>query len=599
MDQNTLIKCKKFQIQAAEERQKNLNSDFLESKIISTDAAQYAEPEEPHWLFRRIFILTWIRSYDRDKAVADFIAGLTLGLTIIPQSIAYASLAGLSSEYGLYSAFAGSIIYVFFGTVPQVSIGPTSLMALMVLQFCADKPIQFTIVLAFLAGLVELLMGVFKLGFVVNFIPAPVNKAFTSATATIVVLAQIKNLLGIKIKGIPSPSQFINGINISDAIMGFICIIVLLTLRQLSQINFKSNGRKIKQLKKLCWYISISRNALTVFLCAIISFIWIKERSYQAIPFALSAKVESAAITLKLPPFVFNYNNVTYVFSDIVRELGSGIVVVPIVAVLANVAIAKAFVKDAKLDASQEMLSLGLCNLVGSLFSAMPTCGAFTRSAVSQSSGVRTPMAGIYTGLIVISALSILTPYFQYIPKATLSAVLIAAVVFMIDLSPIKNLWRSNKKDFFSWIGCFIVCLLCGVEMGLFFGIIVNMIFILLRLGNPKVDIFLTETDGVTYVYCMPLSDIYYSGVDYLRGRIRSACILYRNDFPIVLDCHRFMQFDATFVDMLSAVAKELNENNVQFVLHRMNLKLQEQIYVPNVSFTNGLISGDDFKQKK
>ncbi|EDW80686.1 uncharacterized protein Dwil_GK11435, isoform A [Drosophila willistoni] len=550
--------------------------------------SKYSKPKEAHWLLRRIYILSWIRNYSREQAFADLIAGITLGLTIIPQSIAYAALAGLSSEYGLYSAFIGSIIYVFFGTIPQVSIGPTSLMAILTLQYCADKPVQIVIVLAFLAGLVELAMGVFQLGFIVSFIPSPVTKAFTSGTAVIVVLAQIKNLLGIRLKGIPSFGAFFSNIRPGDAVLGISCICVLLLLRLLSQVKFKQDNPLSQRLKKVLWYISISRNALVVFFTGLMVFIWTKKSSMEAVPFILSSKVSSAMPSIKLPPFAFEYGNRTYVFTDILHELGSGIVVVPIVAVLANVAIAKAFVKDGNLDASQEMLTLGLCNLAGSFFSAMPTCGAFTRSAVSQASGVRTPMAGIYTGLIVLSALSILTPYFQYIPKASLSAVLIAAVVFMIDLAPVKELWQTNKKDFFSWVGSFIICLVCGVELGLLFGIVVSMVFILLRLGNPKIEVSLKQQEAIYYVHIVPHSDIYYTGVDTLRTELRSACRLYRNDFPVVLDCSRFMQFDATFIEMLCAVAKELGENNVLLILQNISLKVQQMLpAVENIRFCN------------
>lgn len=162
------------------------NSHYFDDDQVDLKS-KYEKPKQPNWLFRRIYILTWIRHYDREKAISDLIAGITLGLTIIPQSIAYAALAGRSSEYGLYTAFignrsyvplikniilhslirnciSGSIIYVFFGTIPQVSIGPTSLMSLMVLQYCYEKPIEIVIVLAFLAGCVELLMGIFQLG---------------------------------------------------------------------------------------------------------------------------------------------------------------------------------------------------------------------------------------------------------------------------------------------------------------------------------------------------------------------------------------------------------------------------------------------------
>ncbi|KAH8265472.1 hypothetical protein KR038_008660 [Drosophila bunnanda] len=586
----------------------NADDYYSQAQTVDLDAdvaGKYTKPEEAHWLVRRIYFLSWITSYDRERAFADLIAGITLGLTIIPQSIAYAALAGLSSEYGLYSAFIGSIIYVFFGTIPQVSIGPTSLMAILTLQFCADKPVQVVIVLAFLAGLVELAMGVFQLGFIVSFIPAPVTKAFTSGTAVIVVFAQIKNLLGVRLKGFPSIIDFFTNIHPTDAVMGVSCMVVLLSLRLLSQVKFKQDTAVTRRLKKILWYISISRNALVVFFTGLLVFIWVKKSSMEAVPFALSAKVSSAMPSFKLPPFAFEYQNRTYVFTDILHELGSGIVVVPIVAVLANVAIAKAFVKDGNLDASQEMLTLGLCNIAGSFFSAMPTCGAFTRSAVSQASGVRTPMAGIYTGLIVLSALSILTPYFQYIPKASLSAVLIAAVIFMvsilisypayltdmltfkqIDLAPVKELWQTNKKDFFSWVGSFIICLVAGVELGLLFGIVLSMIFILLRLGNPKIEVSLKKHESIYYVHVVPQSDVYYTGVDTLRAELRTACSLYHHDFPVMLDCARFMQFDATFSEMLIAVAKEMAANDVLLILQNMSLKVQQMLpVISNVRF--------------
>ncbi|XP_036346277.1 sodium-independent sulfate anion transporter-like [Rhagoletis pomonella] len=568
---------------------------------LTIDAAKYEQPPEKHWIYRRLYILNWLQKYDRETAISDLIAGITLGLTIIPQSIAYAALAGLSSEYGLYSAIIGQIFYAIFGTIPQVSIGPTSLMSLMVLQFVGDRPVQFVVVLSFLAGLVEFLMGAFQLGFIVNFIPTPVTKAFTSATAVIVAAVQVKNLLGIKTKGVPSIEVLFRSIRYSDTLLGLVCLTALLSLRQLSHISIKKNTPTTRILKRLLWYISISRNALVVFLCSLGTFLWVKQRSAEAIPYALTAKVNSAQLELHLPPFAFDYKNTTYMFSDIVSELGSGIIVVPIVAILANVAIAKAFVKDNRLEASQEMLTLGICNLAGSFFNCIPTCGAFTRSAVSQASGVRTPLCGIYTALMVYLALTVLTPYFGYIPKSSISAVLIAAVVFMIDFSPIKTLWNSNKKDFFSWVGCFIVCLFAGVQTGLCFGIVLNMVFVFLRLGNPKVDVTLMEIESRNYIFVSPTSDVYYSGIEYIRDKINDACLLYRDDFPVVLDCRRFVQFDATFVDVLNALAKELEGRSVLLVLYGVNKDLLQLMHKSsNINFCDGRrICSDDITPKK
>ncbi|XP_039971366.1 sodium-independent sulfate anion transporter isoform X2 [Bactrocera tryoni] len=576
------------------------NGELVDTKV-TIDTVKYEQPPEKHWILRRLSFLNWLKTYDRETAIADLIAGITLGLTIIPQSIAYAALAGLSSEYGLYSAIIGTVFYALFGTIPQVSIGPTSLMSLMVLQFVGERPVQFVVVLAFLAGLVELLMGVFQLGFVVNFIPTPVTKAFTSATAVIVAAVQFKNLLGIKGKGVPSFGELFKRIHYSDAILGLICLVVLLLLRQLAHINFKKNTPNTCRLKKFLWYVSISRNALVVFICSAITYLWVKNRSMEAIPYTLTAKVTSAQLTFSLPPFAFDYRNTTLVFTDIIHELGGGIVVVPIVAILANVAIAKAFVKDNRLDASQEMLTLGICNIAGSFFNCMPTCGAFTRSAVSQASGVRTPLSGIYTAILVYLALSVLTPYFGYIPRSSIAALLIIAVVFMIDFSPIKELWRTNKKDFFSWVGCFIVCLAAGVEVGLLFGIVLNMIFVLLRLGNPKVEVALMECENRNYIFVSPTSDVYYSGIEYIRDKINEACLLYRDDFPVVLDCRRFMQFDATFVDVISAVAKELRERDVLLVLFGISEESQQLMHKSeNINYCEGdRICSDDLSPKK
>lgn len=192
-------------------------------------------------LTHRIHILSWIPKYDKSSAVSDFIAGLTLGLTMIPQSIAYAALANLPSQYGLYSGFLGSLIYVFFGTIKEVSIGPTSLMALLTLQYTMGKPVEIVILLTFLVGIVELCMGIFKLGFVVDFISIPVTSAFTTATSLIIIASQLKGLLGIRYSS-TSFAETIHELYLNidqfqwgDAVLSVSCIAFLLVLRVSNQ----------------------------------------------------------------------------------------------------------------------------------------------------------------------------------------------------------------------------------------------------------------------------------------------------------------------------------------------------------------------------
>lgn len=186
---------------------------------------------------QRFYIINWLPQYDRSKAIADLIAGITLGLTIIPQSLAYANLAGVPAVYGLYSAFMGSIIYVFFGTVKEVSIGPTSLMSLIILQYTYQKPIQYIIIMSFVCGIIEFMMGVFRLGFIIDFIPAPVIAAFSTATPIVIIGSQLKGLLGIKMSAKSFPDtvvtivQRIQQTQIGDLSVGVFGIAFLLILR--------------------------------------------------------------------------------------------------------------------------------------------------------------------------------------------------------------------------------------------------------------------------------------------------------------------------------------------------------------------------------
>ncbi|XP_062547505.1 sodium-independent sulfate anion transporter isoform X2 [Armigeres subalbatus] len=522
---------------------------------------------------RRISILHWIGSYERSDMLADFISGITLGLIIIPQSLAYAPLAGLPAHYGLYAAYVGSLVYVIFGTVKEVSIGPTSLMALLIIQYTVDKPVQYVMILAFIAGIVELLMGVLNLGFLVSFIPIPVTSAFTSATAMIIVGTQIKDLLGIptKAKGffniLYSMAAKITEINPGDAILGGLAVVFLLGFRQLTRIPIDDKTPRGRALKKFIWYLSLARNAMIVFITSAVAFKW--SASGDEVPFKLSGHVKPGIPGFELPIYNVQSGNETISYFEVVKELGSSLLVVPMVAVLANVSIAKAFSTGKIVDASQEMIALGLCNLLGSCFSAMPTCGAFTRSAVSHSSGVRTPLAGIYSAIMTLLALSLLTPYFYFIPKTTLAAVLICSVVFMVDLSIVKVLYKSSRSDFLSWVGCFGVSLFAGVEVGLVFGVLISIAGLLKVWARPELQQESIEKQGLRYVKLSPETGIFFPSVDFLRTKVIK--VANEQQVPIVVDCSSVIGLDHTSTKGMKDLANELEKVKQKLIL--LNLK--------------------------
>nr|XP_049699793.1 sodium-independent sulfate anion transporter isoform X3 [Helicoverpa armigera] len=439
-------------------------------------------------LARRLPLLRWLPQYSRVAALADLVAGVTLGLTLVPQSIAYAALADLPVHYGLYSSFLGTMLYVALGTVKEVSIGPTSLMALLTLQACRGLPIEFVLLLTFLSGCVVLLMGLLRLGFLVELISPSVTSGFTSATALIIVAAQLKGLLGLSFtaESVADNVRLIVTqwplVRRADCALAAACCTALLLLRKVKDVRVRS-----KRMGRVLWLLSISRNALVVLAASVLAYV---THGPDRPLFKLSGRVEPGLPPLSAPPFSATVGNTTMNFVDMVQQLGFAVIMMPIVMVLANIAIAKAFSEGGRVDATQEMVTLGLCNMAGSLVHAMPTCGAFTRSAVSHSSGVRTPAAGLYSGIITLLALIFLTKYFYFIPKACLSSVLICAVIFMVDVRTVRRLWARDRAELGVLALTFGVSLARSVELAVLAGALASLAALLRRLMRPRVHTY-------------------------------------------------------------------------------------------------------------
>jgi len=525
-------------------------------------------------VWRTIYITNWITKYNSNFFLADLIAGITLGLTMIPQSIAYASLAGLAPNYGLYSAFIGSYIYVLFGSVRQVSIGPTSLMALLVLPATYGKPIEYVFILAFIAGCIELLFGVFQLGFIVDFIPIPVTSAFTSATAMAIILSQIKSVTGASYLGTSFSTyligffQHLGEIKLADTVLGVSCIVILLFLRKVQEIPISDSNSNKAVIKKILWYISISRNALVVFSSAVFAF-YLSDNGQSTVPFRLSRTVVAGLPDFAFPSFTVPAQNGTneISFMEIVSDLNISLIFIPLVAILANVSIAKAFAAGSTVNASQEMIALGLCNIFGSFVQAMPTCGAFTRSAVSEASGVRTPFAGIYSGTMTILALNYLTGYFYFIPRATLGAILITAVYFMIDFKIVKSLWNQSRKDFWIWTISFVSCLSFGVDVGLLIGSFSNLMVLMFYWARPKLTATIRNIEGKSYIHvCLSLG-LMYPGIDHVRDYLNQVGRQNADIEKILLDCSGWSNMDYTSLKGIENIVVDFKTRSQQLLL--------------------------------
>ncbi|XP_033214570.1 sodium-independent sulfate anion transporter [Belonocnema kinseyi] len=517
---------------------------------------------------KRIPIVSWLPKYDSDKFFNDAIAGITVGLTVMPQGLAYATLAGLEPQYGLYSAFIGAIVYVFFGSCKDITIGPTALMSLMTHEYVRGRSVDFAILLAFLSGCMQLMMGFLRLGVLVDFISVPVTVGFTSATSVIIVVSQLKGLLGLKISSsgfmdtLKAVFENIGNTSLWDTAMSFTCIIILLIFRKMKDIKLCGEGEKPTKrqlvMMKIIWLLSTARNAIVVVICSVIAY---KMESLNNSPFILTGPVRSGLPEIRLPPFSTQVNNRTLNFVEMCSELGPAIVLVPIIGVLGNVAIAKAFASGNNVDATQELLTLGICNVLGSCASSMPVTGSFSRSAVNHASGVKTPMGGLYTGVLILLALTLLTPYFYFIPKASLAAVIICAVIYMIEYEVVKLMWRSSKKDLIPTFATFLFCLIIGVEYGILIGVAINIMFLLYPSARPKIHVekCLTES-GSEYLLVTPGNSLYFPAIDFIKQSVGHAGIKQGSShIPVVVDCRHVLGADFTAAKGIAALINEFN----------------------------------------
>ncbi|XP_012255327.1 sodium-independent sulfate anion transporter isoform X2 [Athalia rosae] len=519
-------------------------------------------------LYKRLPIVKWLPAYNSEDAIGDLVAGITVGLTVIPQSLAYSNVAGLPAQYGLYGSFLGCIIYIIFGSCKDIPFGPTAIVSLLTYQTVAhlDNPQYYAILLCFLSGAVELFMGIFGLGFIIDFVSGPVSSGFTSAVALIIVTSQIKDVLGISAQGSTfvqiwrSIAASLHETSAWDAALGASCIGVLLILRMVAAIKIgpaepELVTTKHRVVNKVLWLIGTSRNALLVVICGVLGY------SFTATPpFKLIGHIPGGMPSFQLPPFGYTKDeNTTVTFIEMCSNLGSGILVVPLISLMENIAICKAFANGKSVDATQELLAIGISNIGSSFVQAFPGTGSLSRSAVNNASGVRTPMGGLYTGVLVILALIFLTPYFSYIPRASLAAIIIAAVIFMVEVKVVKPMWRAKKSDLIPGIATFVACLVLQLEIGILVGIGINVMFILYHAARPKISVEeLVSRRGAEYLMLTPDRCLIFPSVDYVRNLVTKYSRRGRSlATPVVIDCTHIYGADFTAAKVIESLTQD------------------------------------------
>ncbi|KPJ00123.1 Sodium-independent sulfate anion transporter [Papilio xuthus] len=540
---------------------------------------------------KRLPIIQWLPKYNGTLLIQDIIAGITVGLTAIPQGIAYAVVAGLSPEYGLYSGLMGGFVYLFFGSCKDITVGPTAVLSTMTAKYVANYSADFAVLAAFLTGVVSFAMGILNLGFLVEFISMPVISGFTTSAAMQIAAAQLKSLFGLSGSSgnffAESIYNFVRNIKTAklwDPVLGFSTILILIILKKLGS----GCGRNDNLKKQLRWFASLARNAIVVLLGIIIAYV-LKVTTFSE-PLILIGDIGSGLPKVQPPPFSTVVRNETYSFGDMTRTMGPESIVLPLVAILESVAIAKAFSGGVRVDATQEMIALGLCNMVGSFVRSMPVTGSFTRTALNHASGVQTPAGGIFTGLLIILALSLLTSTFYYIPKASLAGLIITAMFSMIDYTIFPRLWKGSKKELFVITTTILVCLCVGLEYGIVTGIVVDAVMLLYSTARPFLYVE-TITGEKGDLIILPLPDkLSYCAAEYVRSTILKASQTVVMDSIIVIDGINLKHMDSTVASNLVSVVKDIEKKTCKVIFLNFNTDMKDMCLDLNPKFINKFV---------
>ncbi|KAL9226094.1 hypothetical protein vseg_001944 [Gypsophila vaccaria] len=461
------------------------------------------------WISMFLPCFRWMRSYDRREYLQnDLLAGITVGVMLVPQAMSYARLAGLAPIYGLYSGCIPIFVYAIFGSSRQLAVGPvalTSLLVANVLSKIADdeRYTELAITLALMVGVLECTMGLLRLGWIIRFISHAVISGFTTASAIVIALSQAKYFLGYDIVGsskiIPLVESVISGLSKFSwppFLMGSMILAIMLTMKHLGKVN------------KYLRFVRAAGPLTGVVLGTVIVKIFH--------PSAISVVGE---IPQGFPKF-----SVPKGFDQFTSLIPTAFLITG-VAILESVGIAKALAakNGYDLDSNQELFGLGVANIAGSFFSAYPTTGSFSRSAVNHESGAKTGFAGIITGIIIGCALMFLTPLFEEIPQCALAAIVISAVMGLVDYEEAMLLWRVDKKDFSLWIITFASTLFLGIEIGVLIGVGVSLAFVIHESANPRIAV-LGRLPGTT---------IYRNTQQYPEAYTYNGIVVVRVDAPM------------------------------------------------------------------
>jgi SulP family sulfate permease len=525
------------------------------------------------WKGRLLPFSRWIGELKKpDVLQADLIAGITVALVLVPQSMAYAQLAGLPPYYGLYASFLPGIIAALFGSSRQLATGPVAVVSLMTASalepIAGANPelyITYAIMLALMVGIFQIGLGLLRLGVLVNFLSHPVVIGFTNAAAIIIGTSQLGKLFGVSVEKAEHTYETVfntvvesfNNTHLETMLMALLALGIMIAMKR---------------------WIPRAPNVLTaVVVTTLISWL----TGFVDMGGAVVGSIPVGLPAMAMPVLDF----------QTMGQLLSVTVAIGIIGFMEAISVAKAMAAKTRqrIDANQELVGQGLGNVVSSFSQGYAVSGSFSRSAVNFSAGARTGFSAVITGVVVGVTLLWLTPLLFHLPQATLAAVIIMAVINLIKLEPIKHAWKVQRHDAAVAIATFALTIIWAphLDKGILVGVLLSLMLFLYRSMAPRVAVLSRDPDGTLrdaevrkLETCRNISlirfdgSLYFANTGYFEDKILERVALKPDLKFVIIDAEGINEIDATGEEMLGQLTERLREAGVELLIARAKKQL-------------------------
>lgn len=523
-------------------------------------------------------MMQWARGYGGATLSADLLAAVIVTIMLIPQSLAYAMLAGLPPEVGLYASILPLVAYAVFGTSRVLAVGPVAVVSLMtasaigpVVQAGLAGPLQAGLVLALLSGAMLVVAGIFRLGFLANFLSHPVISGFITASGILIAAGQLRHLLGVKAGGDTLPRivaalwRQIGQTNPWTLAIGLGSLVFLYAARRWARRGLTRAGLP-------AWAADMLARAAPILAIAV-AVLLVGALDLGARGVALVGTIPGGLPRPGLPPLSL----------DLVQALAPAALLISVVGFVESVSVGQTLAahRRERISPDQELIGLGAANIAAGISGGYPVTGGFSRSVVNYDAGAQTPAAGVFTAIGIALAALFLTPLLAGLPQAVLAATIILAVLSLVDLRAMARVYAYSRQDFLAMAATILVTLTMGVEQGITAGVILSLAMQLYRSSRPHSAIVgqvpgtehyrnIDRHQVLTWPEILSLrvdESLYFANARFLEDRIAALVAGNPRLRHLVLMCPAVNHIDASALESLEEINRRLAEAGVKFHL--------------------------------